>query len=436
MKKIYYTLVVLITFTLLTISVKAAPSYSFNVSSSSIENGRSVSASVTIRNAAAWDIKITSSGNTYGCDEAWSDVTSNGNDTTKTYTTTCKSNSIGTIAFVLSGNITSSDEQKIYLSGSKRVSVVEPRKAATNNALKALSVDNYELSPTFDSEVLEYSVEVPNEVNTIVINATKQESHASIEGIGEKEVIEGTNKFEIKVTAENGDARVYNLLVNVKDNNPIIVLDNLTVVKNSKNIIIPDNFKEDKITINDIEVPAFINENLNIILVALKDANGNTNFYRYENNTYIKYIELNSKNLSIYPLEIEEIPYKKFNKVDKNIDGNNIKAFQYKNLSNYFVIYAMDLTNGNKNYYLYDVNDKTFQIFDEELYNSLVEDNQIYLYMLIGSLFVILLSIIIMVFLSAKLKKLRSKINEIKYEKNQIEQKQKVTKKSKKKKEE
>ena len=87
----------------------------------------------------------------------------------------------------------------------------------------------------------------------------------------------------------------------------------------------------------------------------------------------------------------------------------------------------MDLTNGNKNYYLYDVNDKTFQIFDEELYNSLVEDNQIYLYMLIGSLFVILLSIIIMVFLSAKLKKLRSKINEIKYEKNQIEQKQKVT---------
>lgn len=434
MKKINYLFCMLITFMLLTISVKAAPSYSFNVSSKTIEDGRNVTASVTVKNTAAWNIKITSSGNTYGCNNSWADATSDGNNTTKTFSTTCKASSTGTIAFVLSGQIVSSDETKVDISGSQRVNVVEPRKASTNNALKSLSVEGYEISPTFDSEVLEYSVSVPSTVNTVNINATKQDNYASLEGTGEKEVIEGANKFEIVVTAESGSTRTYNLVVNVIDENPVKILEDLTVVKNSKYIEIPEGYLEEKVTINGVEVPAFRNEILNILLIAVKDSNGNLYFYEYKDNNYIKYITLNSTNVNIYPQDIDNINIKGFNKTTININGNEINAYKYKNLDNYYLIYAKDLSNNELHIYMYDKLNNTYQIFNEELFNLLNKDSETYLYFAIASLGVLFIAIIIIIALlrskSKRIKKLKLEEKEIV---NELKEEQKDNKKKNKK---
>ena len=238
MKRIKGLLIFCISMTMSIAVVKAAPSYSFNVSSNTIDEGKSVTASVTVKSTAAWNFKITSSGNTYGCSNAWADATGDGNNTTKTFSTTCRSSSIGTIVFSLSGDITSSDGSNINLSGTKSVRVKEPTPASTINSLKLLSVEGYEISPEFSSDVLEYSTEVPSSVKSVKINATKTDSKSSVDGIGEKEVDEGINKFEIVVTAENGDKRTYILNVNVKDLNPInIVVNNAnySIIKNTKN---------------------------------------------------------------------------------------------------------------------------------------------------------------------------------------------------------
>ena len=405
MKKVNYIFVLLISFSLLTISVKAAPSYSFNVSSSTVENGKSVTASVTVKSTAAWNIKITSSGNTYGCTNSWADATSDGNNTTKTFSTTCKANSIGTIAFVLSGDITSSDGSNISVSGSKRVSVVEPRKASSNNALKALSVEGYELTPTFDSEVLEYSLSVASTINSVKINATKQDGYASVDGVGEKEVIEGINKFEVKVTAENGNVRTYNVIVNVIDENPIKILDDLTVVKNSKYIEIPDGYVEDKITVNGVEVPSFKNEALNIVLIAVRDNQGNNYFYEVKNNNYYKFVNLNGVSLVLYPQSFENFNLKGFEKTNITINGESIEAYKYKVLDNYYLIYARDLSSNEENIYMYDFKHDTYQVFNEELFNKLTKDNEMYLYILCGALGVIFLCIIIIIVLSRSKKR-------------------------------
>ena len=407
MKKINYIFLVLITFCLLTFSVKAAPSYSFNVSSSSVENGKKVTASVTVKGTAAWNIKIISSGNTDGCTNQWADATENGNNTTKTFSTTCRASSLGTIAFVLSGQIVSSDEVSVAISGSKRVNVVEPRKASTNNALKTLSVEGYELTPAFDSEVLEYSVNVASTVNSVKINATKQDSYASVEGAGEKEVIEGANRFEIRVTAENGNVRTYNLVVNVTDDNPITIKDGMTVVKNSKYIEIPEGYVEDKTTINGIEVPVFKNEFLNITLIAVRDEQGNNYFYEIKDGNYYKFVNLNGVNVVLYPQD-KDINIKGFEKTTINIGGNEINAYKYKNLDNYYLVYARDLNANEEHIYMYDVKHGTYQIFNEELFNLIQKDNKTYLYMFCGSLCVIFLCIIIIIVLS-KSKKRRVK---------------------------
>ena len=419
-------------------SVKAAPSYSFNVSQGTIENGRTVTASVTVRNTAAWNIKITSSGNTYGCSNAWADATSNGNDTTKTFSTTCKASSIGTIAFTVSGDITSSDGSNIGVSGGKSVNVVEPRPASTVNKLSSIKVEGYEISPEFNEDTLEYSVDVPSTVNSVKISTAKKDSRSSVEGDGEKEVSEGSNRFEIIVTAESGAKNVYIVVINVKDENPISAKadgKDFTIVKNSKNLEVPEGFVEEKITINGTEVPSFKNELNNIVLVALKDNSGSISFYKYDNGNYSKYVVLNSVNLSVYPQESEGIPYKGFSKATINIDGKEVNAYKYKNLEKYYLVYGMDLSTGNNNYYLYDVSNNTFQVFNEELFNSLVDDSNFYLYGLIASLGIILVCIIIIIILA----KSKSKKKIVKTEKidekpivERKEKKEKVKKENKK----
>ena len=438
MKRINYILFGLISFMLLTVSVKAAPSAGLSVSSRTVENGKSVTATVTVKNAAAWNVKITSSGNTYGCNQAWADATSNGNNATKSFSTTCKANSLGTIAFVLSGDITSADGTNINVSGTQRVSVVEPRKASTNNALKALGVEGYELTPAFDSEVLEYSVSVNSEVNSVKLTGTKQDSYASVEGLGEKEVIEGANKFEVVVTAENGATRTYNVIVNVVDNNPVTIKDGLTVVKNSKYVEIPEGYVEEKITVNGQEVPAFKNEFLNIVLIAVRDNQGNNYFYEVKDNNYYKFVNLNGVNVVLYPQD-KEINIKGFEKTNVTINGNEVVAYKYKDLDNYYLVYARDLSTNVENIYMYDQKNNTYQIFNEELFNALTKDNELYLYMLCGSLGVIFLCIIIIISLSRSRSKRNKKVEnkeEIKEELiKEVEEDIKENKKKKNKKE-
>ena len=404
MRKVSYIFLVLVSFVLLTSNVKAAPSYSFSVSSSTVENGKKVTASVTVKNTAAWNIKITSSGNTDGCTSQWADATDNGNNATKTFSTTCRANSIGTIAFVLSGQIVSSDESSVSVSGSKRVSVVEPRKASTNNALKSLGVEGYEITPAFDSEVLEYNLSVPSTVNSVKINGTKQDNYASVEGLGEKEVIEGANKFEVVVTAESGTTRTYSVIVNVVDDNPITIKDGLTVVKNSKYVEIPEGYVEEKTNINGVEVPAFKNEFLNIVLIAVRDSQGNSYFYEIKDGDYIKFVNLTGVNVVLYPQD-NEINIKGFEKTTINIGGNEITAYKYKSLDNYYLVYARDLSSNEEHIYIYDFKNNTYQVFNEDLFNELVKDRETYMYIACASLGVIFLCIIIIIALSRSKKK-------------------------------
>ena len=408
-------------------TVKAAPSYSLNVSQNTIENGKSVTASITVRNTGSWHIKIISSGNTYGCSNEWSGENSNGENGSKTFSTTCKASSLGKIAFTISGDITDTSYNTVYLSGTKTVNVVEPRPLSTINSLKSLSVDDYSISPEFSSDVLEYSVEVPANKNTIKINAIKTDSKSTIDGTGEKEVEEGSNRFEIVVTAENGDKRTYILVVNVKDTNPINVVinnSNYTIVKNTKNINIPDGFSEEKITIDGTEITAFKNNNIDIIIVPLKDEKGNIKFFKYENGQYKPYITVETNNINLYLIEKDNVPYNGFNKTNITINNNDLVAFKYKNLSNYYLVYGMDLSTGKEGYYLYDKNNNTFQLFDEELFNSLVNENTMYLYMFIGSLGVILICIIVILLLLKK----KNKANVV-LDKKEIKEKNKKQKK-------
>ncbi len=92
-----------------------------------------------------------------------------------------------------------------------------------NMKLNSLSVDGYTLTPEFETDILEYMLVVPPSVNKINISAvSKDPDNARIEGTGEFllnefSLTDTQHIFEIKVTAGNGDVRVYKITVAKED---------------------------------------------------------------------------------------------------------------------------------------------------------------------------------------------------------------------------
>ena len=388
----------------------AAPSYNFKVSSGSITNGNKVTASVTVSGAASWQIKISSSGNTNGCTQKWADATGDAKNTTKTFSTTCKASSTGVINFQLEGNVTDEAGNTINLSGNKTVTVKEKAPDSKINTLSSLKVDGYELSPVFDSEILEYSVVVPPNTTKINISAVKKDATSTVSGTGEFEVTERDNQFKIDVKAQNGDLRTYTINVSVTDENPIKVnVDNeeYTILKTSRNLEIPSLYNETTCTIEEETVPCFINENTSITLVALKNNLGVTSFFIYEDNKYTKYYELVSDNLIIMPTN-NSLNLKSYVEKEITINDNKIKAYQYKKLDNdFFVFEGRNLEDNSIHTYLYNKSDNTYTLFDNDLYNSLYKDYMFFIYILGGAAGIIILSLITIMILSSKNRKAR-----------------------------
>ena len=414
MKKFKYILSITLFNLLFIPTVFADPSYTFTVSSSSITSDSRVTASVTVKNTASWNIKITSAGNTNGCSNSWADASSNGKNLTKTFSVTCKANSTGSISFTLSGDITDEDFNNKSLSGTKTVKVTKPVPASTVNDLKNLTVEGYELLPEFDEDTLEYTVSVPPTTTTVNIDATKKDSKSKIEGTGEFPVEEGTNNFKVIVTSESGSTKEYTIIVNVEDTNPIKVNVNnqeYTVLKTSRNLEIPTLYIETTINIEGYDVPAFVNSTTNITLVALKDVKGDTNFYIYKDGQYYNYTEITTDNLVVYPTN-KEVNLKNWVSTDININNIPVKAYKYDLLdNNYYLLYGMNLLDGQENLYLYDEVENSMQIFNSDLYNLLLDDNTFYLYFIIGAFAVIILCLIIIISLIHSKKKVRKSIN-------------------------
>ncbi|HHX33202.1 MAG TPA: cadherin-like beta sandwich domain-containing protein [Mollicutes bacterium] len=392
MKKIKYLIITLLALSF-NISSAYASSATLSTNASTIENGRSVTATLTLRNVAAWNVEIASGGSTSGCTKKFVGDTGDGKNATKTFTVTCKATSIGRINFFISGDVTSADGTNKKISGSKNVTVVKPREKSTNNKLSSLSVKGYELSPAFDSNTNSYAVSIPSTIKTITIEASKADRYASIEGVGEKEVSSGINNFDVVVTSETGVSNIYKIVVNVEDLDPINVTINdkqYTVVKEKENLVKPELFEDTTVTIGEYEVPAFTSEVTNLTLVGLKDEVGKISLYLYDNDNYKPFNEMLTTRLNVMFLNMET-PIENFTKTTININGESIIAYKNDFLT---IVKALNLANGKEELYTYDEDEKTLQLFNEKAFQELLVINQdiyIIIYILSAAIVVLLL---------------------------------------------
>jgi len=345
--------------------------------------------------------------------------TSTGNSARK-YTFTFKALKKGnTTVKIGSHYVVAGDGSTVDMSaGSKSIKIMTQEELeasySKDNNLKGLEVEGYEITPQFSKDVTEYSVNVPEGTETITIKTKKSDSKASVSGDGTVEVTPGLNTFNIIVKAENGSEKTYTLNVDVVDQNPINVeVDkvNYTVVKLRQNLVAPANYEESTVVINEFEIPAYYSEATKYTLVGLKNEAGEISYFIYAEGKYTKYIEVNSKDLILYPLKATDVP-KGYDVVTIKINEQEVEA--YKNEDN-ILVYGMNIINGNKGFYKYDKKEQTFQRFE------IVEEtnNMLYLTIALGIVSGLLLILLILVGSNSKKKtKLIKKFEELQNKKS------------------
>lgn len=341
----------------------------------------------------------------------------------KSYTFTFKTLKKGSTKVSVGGYLAYAyeDLSEISLSSSaKTINIITQAELeasySKNNNLSSLQVEGFSLSPEFNKDTLEYNVVVPEGTKEVNIIGSVEDRKSSISGTGVKEVNQGNNKFLVTVKAQNGAEKTYTINVDVKDENPIEVDVNgvkYTVVKLKENLPIASLYNEVNIKINEFDIPAYKNDYTNLVLVGLKDNDGNISLFIYDekNNSYKEYNEIKSSQITIYPLNSDEV-IDGYEKGIVNINDIDVDGFYLNEDSDFVIIYGVNVETGDKGFYMYDKKMQTIIRYNDE-YNKIFEEKiNLYTYIIIGFISLsLLMLIIIIVLLTKKGKKNKNKKN-------------------------
>lgn len=257
---------------------------------------------------------------------------------------------------------------------------------SSDNNLKELKVDGFDLNPEFDKKTLEYNVTTLPTTTEINILATANDSKAKVSGAGKFEVKEGLNEFNIEVTAENGTKKAYIIKVTVPEKNPIVY----NFKEGEYNIlrklpeVIPSGFSKSVVNFNDEEVDGLQSEILNLTLIYLKKDN-EVAFYIYneKDNSVTLYNELGSNDFKIYLLN-KEVFVKGLIKESIKINNIEVNAYRLTKSSNNYVISGKNISTGKEDLYVYDTVNKTISVFSQKDYEELTSTNNVYKYITLG----------------------------------------------------
>ena len=237
-------------------------------------------------------------------------------------------------------------------------------KYSDDNSLSSLNIEGFDIN--FDSSVTEYSISVPNDTKKVSVGATANDGKASVSGIGDYDVKEGSNKIEIAVTAENGDVRTYTIDVVVKEASPIEVKvsdKDLSVVRKSDKLPkVNATYKADTILIKGESVPCYHSEITGIYLVGLMDDKGKVSLYRYDSSSdkFYVYTEVNIGGVYLALTDSKDIP-SGYTKGKITVEGKEYDAYLKDGM--YPLLHGINLETGKEDFYCYDDVDKTLQRF-------------------------------------------------------------------------
>lgn len=254
-----------------------------------------------------------------------------------------------------------------------------PDNYSGNSYLTTLMVEGSLLSPVFSKNVLEYSLELEPGTEAVNISAVPEDSRSVVTGVGEIPVLDGVNRLEVRVVAENGNEMIYVIKAMVEESDPVEVMigdKKYTVIRRLQGFETPANYLETTVNIRNREVPALKGEITRLTLVGLKSPEGEIGLFVYDekNDAFTLYTELRIGGIVFYPYSLEDdlkVPAG-YGKFILEIEDNEIDAYRMDEKSKYSLMYGMNVETGKSGFYLYDQVEGTLQRYNEEenLYNQ------------------------------------------------------------------
>ena len=338
-----------------------------------------------------------------------------------------------------------STEKEMSLSkGSATVTVITQAQLeasySKNNNLSSLSVEGLKLSPSFNKNTTKYTVEASSNTTKVNIKAHVEDSRSKVSGTGSKSVVEGENKFNITVTAQNGSTKTYTIIVNVIDPNPIeVTIDEVkyTVVKRVSSLPKVNGFINSTTKVNEQEVPCLYNETNDYTLLGLKNSEGDISLYLYKNDEYTKYEDAKLSQMNIFPLDIDSTYKPEEKRTQITIDDVTFDAIKLS-AKGLYIVKARNLDTADDEYYEYDEKTNTLIRYIEEKNEDNEKDNQLSKYKkmltLLGAETVIVILILICILISRmkKNKRRRQRIEEEKKKQELLAKQEKDNSKKKK----
>lgn len=142
---------------------------------------------------------------------------SNGiNKTTTIFTFVFKAKKSGTTQITVSNAKLNNNSERMNVTVNPKSITIDGGSTSVKNSdatLKSLSVDGYILSPSFSANNTSYSIKVPSNISSINLSAISNSDKAKIEGIGNVSLTSNVTNVVVKVTAEDGTVKSYNIKI-------------------------------------------------------------------------------------------------------------------------------------------------------------------------------------------------------------------------------
>lgn len=403
-------------------NVNASSNYTISLSSTNVSKGKSITLYIKGTNVTGGFVISSSDSTVASVSSTTSWVENN------TQAITISTNKVGSATITVKPTSISDDSGNDLSLGAKTLTLnvnngssssgssSSDNGGVTNKSndatLKSLAIDGIDISPEFKSDVLEYKATAEAGTEKVKINATVNNSKATVSGAGEVSVSDGANKLEIVVTAEDGSIKTYVITLEVKDYDPIKVKINnkeYTVVRKESDLPEVDLFEKSKVEIGEEEVVGYYNDKLNIYLIGLKDDKGNISLYVYDTkkDSYVEYKWVTVGGVTLW---LKDAPTKlsNFTKYSITIKNTNTSIYKISKSDKVGLIYGTNVVTGNTSYYIYDKEEETLaRYYDKEVdvYKNKINDYKNYLMLTMGIVSIIIIIGVIISLIRGRKKK-------------------------------
>lgn len=235
--------------------------------------------------------------------------------------------------------------------------------------LASLQVSPGTLTPAFSADRTTYSLQVDEDVTSVVVSASAADGNATTSVSGANSIQKGKNTVRVTVTAENGAVKVYTINVQAGEDvgDPVATIDGkeYSFVMNEDGLEAPEGFTAGTTTYKDWDVLSYESPNKKITVVCLKDEDGENHWFimDVEKDVFTPYQEYSSQyNRYIITAVPDGVAIPDgFKETTLKIGDNSVVAYQSDDIADkdLYLVYAINVE-GEEGFYEYDAKEQAF----------------------------------------------------------------------------